>query len=87
MGIWLSSQCKTNELTDKNELIKKYLAKISSSDSIFKATETDYAWENNRKLEFIKGENFYLKQSAAYVYVQRLNVSYYNVYFNIIKKI
>ena len=71
---WINTKVHTANKIDEaiiktpskdDELIKKYLTKISSSDSIFKATETDYAWENNRKLEFIKGENFYLKQSLV----------------------
>ncbi len=48
--------------SENDSLIKEYLNKLSSNDSIFKAIEEDNAWESNRKIEFIKGNNFYLKQ-------------------------
>lgn len=42
--------------------INNILANLNQDNSIFKVTQTDTAWEETRKIEYIKGNGFYLKK-------------------------
>lgn len=48
--------------SENDEQINNILANLNQDNSVFKVTQTDTAWEETRKIEYIKGNGFYLKK-------------------------
>ena len=48
--------------SENDEQINNILANLNQDNSIFKVTQTDTAWEGTRKIEYTKGNGFYLKK-------------------------
>ena len=48
--------------SENDAQINNILSHLNQDNSIFKVTQTDTAWEGTRKIEYTKGNGFYLKE-------------------------